>query len=108
MHYPPVGRRGFGVAAAHEYGRRFEEYVQASNESLSMVIQVETIAGVENIEMLASHPAVDAIMVGPYDLSGSIGVPGRLNDKRVVKACNTIIQACKRHRISCGMHLVYP
>ncbi len=108
MRYPPVGKRGFGVAAAHEYGRRFEEYVQVANESLSLMIQVETMAGVENIESLASHPGVDAIMVGPYDLSGSLGIPGRLRDRRVVEACNTIIQACKRHGISCGMHLVYP
>jgi 2-dehydro-3-deoxyglucarate aldolase len=66
------------------------------------------MTGVENIEMLASHPTVDAVMVGPYDLSGSLGIPGQLSDKRVVKACDAIIRACKRHGISCGMHAVYP
>lgn len=108
MRYPPIGKRGFGVAAAHEYGRGFEEYVQYANESLSLMIQVETVEGVENIEELASHPAVDAVMIGPYDLSGSLGVPGCLSDQRVVNACNIVIKACVSHGISCGMHLVYP
>lgn len=108
MRYPPLGKRGFGVAAAHRYGRGFEEYVRAANESLSLMIQVETSEGVANIEKLASHPAVDAVMIGPYDLSGSLGIPGRLKDKRVVEACNRVIKACERQGISCGMHLVYP
>lgn len=108
MRYPPEGKRGFGVAAAHEYGRAFENYVQSANQSLSLMIQVETAAGVENIDALVSHPAVDAVMVGPYDLSGSLGIPGRIDDPRVVQACDSIITACRRHGVSCGMHLVYP
>lgn len=108
LRYPPDGKRGFGVAAAHTYGRGFNEYVRSANESLSLMIQVETAAGVENIDALTAHPVVDAVMVGPYDLSGSLGVPGCLDAPRVMQACDTVIAACKRRGISCGMHLVYP
>ncbi len=108
MRYPPEGRRSFGVAAAHRYGRAFEAYVRLANESLSLIVQVETREGVEGIEAIVSHPAVDGVMVGPYDLSGSFGVPGELRNPQVVKACSRVIAACRRAGVSCGLHLVYP
>lgn len=108
LKYPPEGKRGFGVAAAHEYGRDFENYVRSANESLALMIQVETVASVENIDRLVSHPVVDAVMVGPYDLSGSLGIPGRIDDPRVIEACSAVVAACSRQGVGCGMHLVYP
>ncbi len=108
MKYPPEGSRGFGVAAAHSYGRRFEEYVSGANDSLSLVIQIETIAGVENVENILAEPGVDGVMVGPYDLSGSLGVPGKLDHPSVVEACDRVIDVCARRGVSCGMHLIYP
>jgi len=108
LRYPPQGRRGFGVAAAHWYGRAFDAYIQRANESLSLIVQVETIAGVERIEEIVSHPAVDGVMVGPYDMSGSLGLPGQLRHPRVVEACARVIAACAARSVSCGLHLVYP
>lgn len=108
MRYPPAGARSFGVAAAQNYGRAFEGYAQAANDSLSLVIQIESRDAVDNVEDLVSHPAVDAVLLGPYDLSGSFGVPGKLDDPRVVKACDEVIGSCARAGISCGIHLVYP
>jgi len=108
MRYPPDGSRGFGVAAAQLYGRGFQEYVRDANGALSLIIQVETVAGVENIDQLLDNPAVDGVMVGPYDLSGSLGVPGKLDAPAVIEACDRVIHACASHGMSCGMHLVYP
>jgi len=108
MRYPPAGQRSFGVAAAHEYGRAFDAYVRAANESLPLIIQVETMAGVENIHALAAHPAVDGIMIGPYDLSGSLGVPGALTHPKVLEASERVIAACAKAAKSCGLHLVHP
>jgi 2-keto-3-deoxy-L-rhamnonate aldolase RhmA len=108
MRYPPEGRRGFGVAAAQEYGRGFDAYMAGANAALSMMIQVETVEGVGNIEALVAHPAVDAVMVGPYDLSGSLGVPGKIDHPSVVAACRDVTAACRKRGIACGMHLVYP
>jgi len=108
LRYPPDGQRSFGVAAAHRYGRTFEDYVREANEALSLIVQVETATGVERIDELVTHPAVDGVMIGPYDLSGSLRVPGELTHPRVVKACSHVIAACAKASMSCGIHLVYP
>lgn len=108
LRYPPEGRRNFGVAAAQHYGRAFEAYVRAANQSLCLIVQVETMDGVEQIEAIVSHPAVDGVMIGPYDLSGSLGIPGQLTHPRVRKACQRVVAACTKAAMSCGLHLVYP
>ena len=108
LRYPPEGKRSFGVAAAQGYGRTFDAYVRQANASLVLIAQVETAAAVDNIDDILAHPAIDGIMVGPYDLSGSLGLPGQLTHPRVVEACQRVVRACARKNISCGMHLVYP
>jgi len=108
LRYPPEGQRSFGVAAAHQYGRAFASYVKRANESLSLIVQVETKAGVEQIDAIASHPAVDGVMIGPYDLSGSLGVPGVLAHPSVVKASKRVIDACAKAGVSCGTHVIRP
>jgi 2-dehydro-3-deoxyglucarate aldolase len=108
LRYPPEGRRGFGVAAAHQYGRVFDAYVRSANASLSLIVQVETIAAVERIEPIVAHPDVDGVMIGPYDLSGSLGVPGQLAHPHVRAAARRVIAACAAGSKSCGIHLVRP
>ena len=108
MRYPPEGRRSFGVAAAHRFGRAFDAYVRSANRSLSLIIQVESTDAVTHIDALVSHPAVDGVMVGPYDLSGWMGIPGALTHPRVTQACKRVIQACAKASRSCGIHLPYP
>ena len=49
------------------------------NESSSLIVQIESKIGVENIDDIASHDCVDGVMIGPYDLSGSYGLPGQIN-----------------------------
>lgn len=108
LRYPPEGERSFGVAAAHQYGRAFDAYVQSANESLILIVQVETMAAVERVDSIVSHPAVDGVMIGPYDLSGSLGIPGALTHPRVVEASKRVIEACTASSRSCGVHLVHP
>lgn len=108
LRYPPEGQRGYGVAAAHRFGRAFEAYVREANRSLSLIIQVESAEAVRRIDELVSHPAIDGVMVGPYDLSGSLGMPGRLTHPRVLEACERVIQACATASVSCGFHLPHP
>ncbi|MBI4596947.1 MAG: 4-hydroxy-2-oxovalerate aldolase [Candidatus Omnitrophica bacterium] len=108
MWYPPQGARGFGVAAAQGYGRDFNAYVRGANEALSLMIQIESIDGVERIQELVTHPGVDAVMVGPYDISGSLGLPGELQHPKVAAACRRVIAACAAAGKSCGYQLVYP
>lgn len=106
--YPPIGQRSYGVATAQGYGFDFEDYTRSWNESSTLIIQIESIQGVENVEELLNFEEVDGAMIGPYDISGSIGVPGQLDHPDVKEACKRVILACKRTGKSCGIHLVEP
>jgi 2-dehydro-3-deoxyglucarate aldolase len=106
--YPPLGKRSYGVASAQGYGFEFERYAKTWNDVSTLVIQIESIAGVEAVDELIAHPAVDAAMIGPYDLSGSLGIPGQLDDPRVTEACARVVDACRKQGRACGTHLVDP
>ena len=106
--YPPLGKRGFGVARAQGYGHDFEKYTSEWNKSSVLVIQIETIFAVEHLEELIGFEEVDGIMVGPYDLSGSLGVPGQINHDLVSNAIGQVIETCKHFGKSCGVHEVEP
>lgn len=106
--YPPMGQRSYGVSRGQGYGFDFEEYTKSWNESSILIIQIESIQGVENVEELLNFGEVDGAMIGPYDISGSIGVPGQLDHPDVVQACKKVILASKKSGKSCGIHLVEP
>jgi 2-keto-3-deoxy-L-rhamnonate aldolase RhmA len=106
--YPPAGIRNFGVARAQGYGFDYAEYTKNWNKSFIFIVQIETKEGVENIDDILSVDGIDGAMVGPYDLSGSYGVPGQLDHALVKQACLKINAACKRAGKSCGTQLVNP
>jgi 2-dehydro-3-deoxyglucarate aldolase len=106
--YPSIGKRSFGIARAQGYGFDFDEYVKAWNKSSSIIVQIESIEGVETIEQILSLEQIDGAMVGPYDLSGSLKVPGQLNNPKVTKACKKVIAACKKQGKACGTQVIEP
>ena len=103
--YPPVGKRSFGVNRAQAYGSNFEGYVKNWNLNSIFIAQIESKEAVESIEKIASNPDLDAIMIGPYDLSGSLGVPGEKFHPLVKEAELKVIETCKESGISCGTQL---
>lgn len=78
--YSPAGSRGVGLARAHGYGLSFANYMQQANEEVSVIVQAEHFQAVENIEEIVAVEGVDAIQLGPYDLSASMGKMGELDD----------------------------
>lgn len=106
--YPPLGKRSFGIARGQGYGFDFDQYTKTWNESSSFIIQVESIQGVENIEKLLSYDDVDGAMIGPYDLSGTLGVPGKLDHPSVAEACKKVIVACAKFSKACGTQIIEP
>ncbi len=106
--YPPLGRRGFGVSRAQGYGMDFGEYTKTWNESSVMIAQIESIDAVERIDEILAYKELDGVMVGPYDISGSLGIPGQLEHKSVIEAGKRVIAACQLHGKSCGTQLVEP
>ncbi len=106
--YPTRGKRGFGIARGQGYGFDFAEYTKQWNEVSSLIIQIESIQGVENIEKILALEDIDAVMVGPYDLSGSLGVPGEIYHPKVKEACSKILRACEKYKKGCGTHIIEP
>ena len=102
LKYPPIGHRSYGVNRAQGYGFDFDGYTQNWNETSNFIIQVESIQAVENIEELLAFDEVDGVMIGPYDISGSLGVPGRTSHPLVIEASRKVIAACECHSKSCG------
>jgi len=92
--YPPEGRRGTGIARAHGYGLDFAGYTASANRQVSVVVQVEHIEAVANIESIARVPGLDAVFVGPYDISASLGKSGQTSDPEVIEAIERIRCAC--------------
>lgn len=106
--YPPIGKRGYGIARAQGYGHDFDEYTTQWNDSSSLIIQIESISAVENIEELLQFDEVDGAMVGPYDISGSLGIPGQINHEKVHQAGQYIVDACKKYGKACGTQDIDP
>lgn len=104
--YPPLGKRSFGVNRGQNYGFDFDRYVADWNRSSVLVVQIESMEGVKNIDEILSFEEIDAVMVGPYDLSGSLGIPGQIEHPRLKEAAQRVIDAAKQSGRGCGSQLV--
>ncbi len=106
--YPPEGKRGVGLSRAQNYGVGFEKYKTWLHESVVIIAQIEHIKGVRNIEEIITTPGIDGIIVGPYDLSGSLGYPGEYNKEEVKEALKKVEQVCLDKNFPMGYHVVPP
>ena len=100
--YPPAGRRGIGLARAQGYGLDFTDYMEHANERLAVVVQAEHIDAVDNIEEIAAVEGLDAVFVGPYDLSASLGKTGAVDDPEVVAAIDRVTRVCRARGLALG------
>ena len=100
--YAPTGSRGVGLARAHGYGIRFEEYMATANEEIAVIVQAEHAQAVENIEAIIKVSGIDAVLVGPYDLSASLGKMGQIDDPLVTGAIDRVTDACRSAGIPLG------
>jgi 2-dehydro-3-deoxyglucarate aldolase len=100
--YPPEGTRGVGVARAHGYGTYFQEYLDTANEQVSVVIQAESAEAVGQIQSIVEVPGIDAVLIGPYDLSSSLGKAGQVDDPTVQQAIAAVTNTCQRAGIPLG------
>lgn len=102
--YPPLGTRGFGPRRPSNYGRTpGEEYLKQANENLFVVAQIETVSAYEQIDDIVTIEGLDSLVVGPYDLSGSMGMLGQVHDPRITDAIRTVAAKAKRAGLYTGM-----
>lgn len=106
--YPPLGKRSFGLGRAHDFGLGFDEYVQTINNHSILVVQIEHFDALKNLDQILQVPGIDAIIIGPYDLSGSLGIPGQFDHPEFKDALQTIINCVQKSPVALGMHIVHP
>ena len=105
--WPPAGTRGVGFSRANLFGMNFDDYnMQAQNPII--VAMVEHIKAIDVLEYILKVPGLDAILIGPYDLSASMGITGNFDALEFKKIMNTIIEKCNKNKIACGVHVVDP
>jgi len=101
--YPPQGTRSVGVGRVHRYGYALQKTIETANDNVAVVVQVEHIRAVENIESIVAVDGVDAVLIGPYDLSASMGIPGQVSDPRVTDAIEKVRLACQKKKMPIGI-----
>lgn len=97
--YPPAGRRGsaFGIGHDDYSGGDVVEKMKRSNENQLLIAQIETAAGLENVEAIAAVDGIDVLWIGQSDLSASIGIPGQFQHPDFVAAMDRVINACNKN-----------
>jgi 2-keto-3-deoxy-L-rhamnonate aldolase RhmA len=100
--YPPVGCRGFGNYVASDYGRIGDDYVERANRSLFVSVMIECAEAVEAIGEIVALPGLDSVVLGPYDLSGSLGVLGQVHHADVVAAMERVLAAAAAVNLPVG------
>ena len=106
--YPPLGNRSFGYSRANFYGADFDSYVKTANEEISIIIQIEHIDAINELDFILDVDRVDATFVGPYDLTGSFGMPGDFDDERYSNLLSRYDSKSKDHGVPTGIHVVRP
>jgi 2-keto-3-deoxy-L-rhamnonate aldolase RhmA len=102
--YPPEGLRGCAPnRAAAAWGMSIDEYLATVNEEILVVVQIETAEAVKNIEQIVAVEGVDATLIGPTDLSASMGYRGSYFHPKVVKAIDQVLIACKDAGVAPGI-----
>jgi len=106
--YPPRGVRGFCFSRMNNWGVDFDAYAASANDRIAVVVMIESRQGVENIDAILGVEGVDGVFIGPYDLSGSYGVPGQTAHAQVQAGCRRVLDACRAAGKAAGMHVVIP
>lgn len=98
--YPPLGSRGMGLSRASQYGLNLPDYIGHANDSVAVILQAEHKDAAENIEAIVEVEGIDAILVGPFDMSASVGKPGQTGDPEVQALIERVTQVCRDRGVS--------
>jgi 2-keto-3-deoxy-L-rhamnonate aldolase RhmA len=106
--YPPLGVRGFSFCRANNWGVDFQADARTANAETAVLVMIESRAGVENIEAILQIEGLDGAFIGPYDLSGSYGIPGQTQEPVVQDACRKVVRACEQAGKAAGLLVAQP
>ena len=104
---PPNGTRGVGYSRANLFGKKFAEHKKEKTKPI-IIAMIENIASVKNLEKLLLIKGLDAILIGPYDLSASMNIIEKFNHSKFKSVINKIKKLSKKYKIPCGIHVIEP
>jgi 2-dehydro-3-deoxyglucarate aldolase len=105
--WPPAGARGVGFSRANLFGKRFAGYTDEAQAPL-LVAMIEDVRAVEQLDAILGVEGLDAILVGPYDLSASMGLTAQFDHADFRAALASIRERAGKHHIPSGIHVVPP
>ncbi len=105
MHYPPIGTRGVGLARAQKYGADFNGYWNWVKEESVLIIQIEHKDALDHLDEIFSSGLIDGYIIGPYDLSASLGIAGQFAHPEMISTLIKIEQKADQYKIAKGIHL---
>ena len=108
LQYAPRGTRGVGLARAQGYGNSFSDYLTWIQANGVVIVQIEHKDAIANLESILSVPGVDGFMIGPYDLSCSLGVAGEFQHPIFLSAIKKIREIGEKLGVCAGLHIVEP
>jgi 2-dehydro-3-deoxyglucarate aldolase len=103
--WPPAGRRGVGFSRANLFGKRFEAY-RAEAQAPFVVAMIEHLTAVETLEAILKVHGLDALLIGPYDLSASMGITALFDDPAFGTVLQRVRSLAQQHGVACGVHVV--
>ena len=106
--YPPIGTRGTGIFRAHEHGNNFSSYIDNSYNETRIFLQIEHIEAIENLNVFLESDRVYGLIIGPYDLSASLGDPGNFSSNKFLNALNKFEELALTSQKEIGYHLAFP
>ena len=106
--YAPQGNRSFALPRSTGYGQWSQEYFECSNHETFFGIMIEHIDAVAELDEIFSCKEIDAVLVGPYDLSGSMGIPGQFDNPVFKSTLELIYKKASEHGVTLGYHEVHP
>lgn len=106
--YPPEGVRGFGYCRANQYGSEFDSYIKSANQDIVVILQIEHIDAIHNLEKILTVKGVDAVFIGPLDLSGSMGITGEFDNIQFKTTLEKFLILSKVYNIPAGLHIITP
>lgn len=107
VQWPPAGKRGVAFSRANLFGKHFDHYMEEAQQPL-LVAMIEHVDAIENLDAILQVKGLDAILIGPYDLSASMDLTAKFDHPDFIEAMSKIKSAADKFSIPCGVHVVTP
>ena len=107
LSWPPNGTRGVGYSRANLFGREFDNYNEFAQNPL-VIAQIEHINAIRKLDKIISVNGLDAVFLGPYDLSASMGMTGDFTNPRFESTIKSFVRTCKNRNFPAGIHIIRP